>query len=340
MTAAPGGQAAADGSAMLRQMWGVVRRWAALRALVSIGCPEQLRSGPLTVTELATRCGADEQALARLLRSAVTTGLLRTVRTGAYELTEAGQALLDGTEALRLKWEADPELWAALGELTETIRIGRAPFVLRHGSMYNYLSGRPDSSAAFDALMPAQFSPVSASLAETGALPETGAVVDVGGGRGQFLSAILRARPALRGILLELERTVPGARAYLHETGVGDRCEVVAGDFFAEVPSGADAYLLAHVVHNWGDDSAARILRTVRSAMPPHGKLLLVEAMVPDDDLPDFGKDLDVTLLSMHEGLARTQAEYFALLTGAGFRPGQVTDLRAMGNSLVTATLA
>jgi hypothetical protein len=332
------GEDEAVGNATLFQMYRMVRWWAALRALISVDCPEQLRGGPLTVTELAMRCGADARTLGRLLRAVATTGLLRTVCPGTYALTGAGQVLLDGTELPRLRFDTDPGIWAALGELPEIVRTGQAPFILRHGELYDYLPSHPGASAAFDALMVAQFGPITARLAETDVFPETGTLVDVGGGRGHFLSAILRARPALRGILLELERVVSDAKTYLHATGVDDRCEVVVGDFFAEVPSGADAYLVAHIVHNWRDDSAVRILRTVRSAMPPHGKLLLMEALLRDDDLPDFGKDLDITLLSLHDGMARTQAEYFALLAEAGFRPVQVTDLHAVGNSVITAS--
>jgi O-methyltransferase domain len=339
-TAAPAPPGAADGSATLHQMHRAVWRFAAIRALVSIGCPQQLRGGPLPVTELARRCGADAPALARLLRTAATTGLLRTASPGSYALTEAGQALLDGTELLRIRWNADPEVWTALGELDETVRTGQAPFTQRHGSTYHYLSARPAAAAAFDTLMAANHHAVAARLAETGAFPATGTVVDAGGGTGTFLAAILRARPGLRGILLDLERALPGAREYLAASGVGDRCEVVAGDFFAALPPGAGAYLLAHVIHNWDDDAATQILRSVRSAIPRHGTLLLVEALLPGDDRPDFGKDLDVVLLATHNGTGRTQAGYVALLAAAGFRPGKVTDLGALGNSLITATPA
>jgi O-methyltransferase domain len=339
-TAAPAPRAAADGSATLHQMHRAVWRFAAIRALVSIGCPQQLRGGPLPVTELARRCGADAPALARLLRTAATTGLLRTASPGTYALTAAGQALLDGTELLRIQWNADPEVWTALGELTETVRSGQAPFAARHGNMYRYLSDRPGVSAAFDALMVANHAAIAARLAGTSAFPATGTVVDAGGGTGTFLAAVLRARPGLRGILLDLERALPGARQYLDANGVGDRCDMVAGDFFAALPPGADAYLLAHVIHNWDDDAATQILRTVRAAIPRHGTMLLVEALLPGDDRPDFGKDLDVVLLATHNGTGRTQAGYFALLARAGFRPGQVTDLGALGNSLITATPA
>jgi hypothetical protein len=329
----------AEGQATIMEIQRGVWRFAAIRALVAIGAPERLRDGPLTVAELADRCGAHAPTLGRLLRTIAATGLLARAGPDMYELTETGQALLWGRALLSVRFSADPEVWGALGDLTETVRTGVAPFTLRHGSLYDYLSAKPEVSAAFDELMDTNHGPLAARLAEVATFPDTGAVVDVGGGRGTFLAAILHVYPGLRGVLLDLPRVIPAARKYLADSGVDERCEVVAGDFFTEVPTGADAYLVAHVVHNWDDGQAATILRTIRAAMPDHGQLLLVEAPVPDDDRPHFGKDLDVRLLTMHEGKERSQAEYSALLSGAGFRPGQVIEL-GRGECLITASPA
>jgi hypothetical protein len=327
---------AAEGNALLNDMNRTALRYGAIRALISIGCPEQLRDGPLTVTELASKCGAHAPTLARLLRAVAPTGLLRTVSPGRYELTEAGQVLLDGTELLRTSWSTVPEVWNSIGELTETVRTGESPFVRRHGNTYDFLATRPEASAAFDALMVANHGGVAAALAASDELPATGTVVDVGGGKGTFLAAILHARPALRGVLLDLERTVDAAVEYLAAEGVAERCEIVAGDFFKAVPSGGDAYLLANVVHNWDDDEAMDILRTVRTAMPDHGRVLLVEVVLPDDDRPHPGKDLDVRMLTMHEGKERSQSEYSELIERAGFHLDRVTELARF--SLIVAS--
>jgi O-methyltransferase domain len=331
-------RSAAEGQATIMEIQRGVWRFAALRALVAVGGPEQLRDGPLTVVELADRCGAHAPTLGRLLRTIAATGLLRGAGPDKYELTEAGQALLGGRALTSVRFSVDPEVWGALGELTETVRTGLAPFTLRHGSLYDYLSTRPDVSAVFDELMDTNHGPLAARLAEVATFPETGTVVDVGGGRGTFLAAILRAHPGLRGILLDLERTVPAARDYLAGSGVGQRCEVAAGDFFTAVPAGGDVYLLAHVIHNWDDEQAAVILRRIRAVMPGHGRLLLVEAPLPGDDHPHFGKDLDIRLLTMHEGKERSLAEYSALLAGAGFRRGPADGLDR-GECVITASL-
>lgn len=336
-TATPEGAAAA-GSALLGDMHRAVLRYGAIAALVAVGAPEQLRDGPLAVADLASRCGAHAPALDRLLRTTASTGLLRTVGPGTYELTEAGQALLDGTELRRLRWHTDQEMWNTLGELTETVRTGRAPFLDRHGSTYQYLSTRPAMSAVFDALMVSLYGGIAARVAEADVFPAAGTVVDIGGGKGTYLAEILRARPGLRGVLLELKRTVDTAREYLTEQGVAERAEVVTGDFFSAVPSGAEVYVLAHVVHNWSDDECADILRAVRSAMPARSRLLVVEKLVPADDRPHFVKELDIRMLAMLGGKERSEPEFSALFASAGFRLDRAVDLGIGGEYVIVAS--
>lgn len=142
----------------------------------------------------------------------------------------------------------------------------------------------------------------------------------------------------MRGILTELDRALPGARDHLAANGLADRCEVVAGDFFTDpVPAGAGGYLLAHVIHNWNDEQALAILRAVRAAIAADGRLLLVEAIIPDDDLPHVEKDLDIRMITIVPGGGRTEAEYARLLGRAGFRPEPAVSL-ARTQSVIAAT--
>jgi ubiquinone/menaquinone biosynthesis C-methylase UbiE len=331
---------AEQGNALLVDMHRAVLRFSAIRALVAIGVPEQLRDGPVGVGDLAARCGAHAPTLRRLLRTTAATGLMRTTTPETYELTGEGQALIDGAESLRLRHMGNPEMWTSLGELTETAITGRSPFLDRYGSTYNYLAARPEGSAVFDALMVSLYDSVAPRLAETGIFPETGTVADIGGGKGTFLAAILKARPGLHGVLLDMKRSVDVAREYLAEQGVADRSEVVAGDFFAAVPPGAEVYLLAHIIHNWSDEESANILRVVRSAMPAGGRLLVIDMVLPDDDRPHYAKDLDIRMLSTFDGRERSESEFAALLESAQFRVDQVIDLGIGGECVIVASPA
>ena len=328
---------AAAGTRILLETTFATWRFTAIRGLLDIGAFEQLAAGPLTIDELAGRCGANPEILRRVLRCVAATGLLRSAGPQQYELTGACRAAMDGFAFGGFRFNADPEIWNALGEITETIRSGRAPLTGRHGGVYGYLATRPATAAAFDALVKGNYAPVASALAQAVDFTGLGTVVDVGGGHGGFITAILQAHPGVRGILTELDRALPGARAHLAANGLADRCDIVACDFFTDpLPPGAGGYLLAHVIHNWDDEQALAILRAVRAAIPDHGRLLLVEAIIPDDDSPHLAKDLDVRLITILPGGGRTEPEYARLLTQAGFQPEPASDL-AGTDSVMTA---
>jgi hypothetical protein len=164
-----------------------------------------------------------------------------------------------------------------------------------------------------------------------------GTVVDVGGGHGTLLAAILRRHSATRGILFDLAHVVSGAEGLFTAAGVADRCARVGGDFFESVPAGGDAYVLAQILHDWDDDRSVVILEHCRQVMPDHGKLLVVEQVLPDGDEPSFGKWLDLHMLVMTTGRERTTPEYDTLLRTAGFALTRVVPTPA-GASVVEAS--
>ena len=167
-----------------------------------------------------------------------------------------------------------------------------------------------------------------------------GRLVDVGGGRGVLLATILRAAPALAGTLLDREAVIPMARQHLETAGLADRVELVAGDFFAALPAGADAYLLSRVLHDWDDDDAARILTACRRAMTATSRLLVVEAVLPERarDAPAAIR-MDLHMLLLFGALERTEAEFRQLLGGAGLEVAQVVPTGSpAGLSIIEAT--
>jgi hypothetical protein len=188
---------AAAGTRVLLETTWATWRFTAIRGLLSIGAFEQLAGGPLTTGELADRCDANPEILRRVLRCVAATGLLRSAGPQRYELTDGCRAVMDGWAFAGFRFNADPEIWNALGELTETIRSGKAPLVGRYGGLYGYLATRPSTAAGFDALVKGNDAPVASALAQAIDFAKLGTVVDVGGGHGGFISAILR-HPARR----------------------------------------------------------------------------------------------------------------------------------------------
>ncbi|GAA3135494.1 hypothetical protein GCM10020001_067700 [Nonomuraea salmonea] len=185
--------------------------------------------------------------------------------------------------------------------------------------------------------MAARAVPFTEGLSERYAFPATGTMVDVAGGKGHILATVLRANPGLRGVLMDLEHVVDHARQALAEEGLAERTEVVAGDFFAAVPSGGDVYLLASILHNWDDEDCVKILTNVRTAMNPGGRVLILEVVLPDDERPHLGKDIDLRMLAIFNGGAeRSRDEYAALLGRAGLAMSDVVELGS-GASLIEA---
>jgi len=163
-------------------------------------------------------------------------------------------------------------------------------------------------------------------------------IVDVGGATGNMLATVLARHAGPHGILFDRPHVVKDAPALLEAKGVSDRVTIGPGDFFHNVPAGADAYILSHVIHDWDEDRCQTILSQVRNAMNPAGRLLLVEMVLPPGDTPHPGKMLDITMLVQLGGQERTEFEYASLLTKGGFRLTRVVPT-ASAVSIVEAVV-
>ncbi|HEX2314222.1 MAG TPA: methyltransferase [Thermomonospora sp.] len=326
---------------LLRGWW----RFSALHAWVELECSDHLAGGPLTAGELAVRCGAHAPSLARLLRTMASLGFVTAdPERGTYALTETGAMLrADVPDSMRpgIIVVGEGESWTAMRRLADTVRTGRSYFQEHHGSLYEYYADRPHLETAFASYMTARSRSFARGLLAVCDFSGARTMVDVGGGVGTILAEVLTAHPDLHGVLLDLPTVTVAAHAYLEAQGVADRCEVVAGSFLEEVPAKADVYLLASILHNWPDDVALTILRTVREAMADDSRVLLLDVLPPDvPDRPHLGFDLDMRMLALFgEGHERTPAEYRALLAQAGLRTERTTELPA-GATLVEATPA
>ena len=294
---------------------------------------DRLAGGPRGAAELARETGADADALFRVLRALASLGVLSQDaedRFGPTPVSERLRAGAPGSPHARLALYGEPWWWAAAGGLYETVMTGAPAFDRVHGrGLFAYLGEHPAASAAFDAEMSAMTAAEAEAVVAVAALPARGTVVDVAGGRGTLLLAILRAFPGLRGVLFDQPHV-------LAEAEVPERCEAVAGSFFDAVPAGADVYTLKDILHDWDDDRALAILRTIRAAIPPAGRLLVIERALPPGDTPAPGKLVDITMLLITGGRERTRHEYARLLSAAGFRLDSVAPTSA-GTDVMTA---
>ncbi len=277
----------------------------ALAAVVDAGVPEALADGPRPVSEL----DGDPDTLHRLLRALASDGVFRETEPGVFEHTEESRRLLGPgwSEFAHLFggvfFEATTELDASTSE---------SPFEGRFGSgFWEWLAQHPAERAAFDAAMAGERDRAADRLAAL-EWREGEVVVDVGGGNGALLVELIQLRPELRGIVLDLPETVRD------EAALGDRIEFVEGSFFESVPEG-DAYVLSGILHDWPDEDAARILRTIRAAARPHARLLINESVIDPGNDAAAAKWLDLLMLVLAGGRERNEEQWRALLEGAGW---------------------
>lgn len=309
-----------------RQLMDLARgyqRSQALAVAAELGIADLL-TGPRTAGELAAATGTDATALYRLLRALASIGVFHEDPGCTFRLTPMGELLrrdhpCSVDPAVRM-FCADYQ-WRSWGELAYSVRTGQNALAHVLGTdVWEHRRREPRDGEVFDAAMRTMataYAPAVLAAHDFGAYP---VVADVGGGTGAILAAILRAHPGARGVLAELPEVLARSAKHLAAAGVADRVDLVACDFFDAVPSGADAYVLVRVLHDWGDDDAARILRRVREATGPAGRLLVVDAVVgaPNEDPPTAF--LDLMMLVSAGGRERTGPEWRELLAAAGFR--------------------
>jgi SAM-dependent methyltransferase len=215
--------------------------------------------------------------------------------------------------------------WDPYSQILHSVTTGEPAFDRAFGTtIYEYLREHPDDAATFTGAAAAFHAQAIEAIAAAHDFGRYGVVVDVGGGTGSLLATILRANPGVRGVLFELDAVLAGARDQLAGCGIEDRVELVAGDFFAMVPSG-DALLIKSCLHNFSDDDAVRLLKVLHAATPANGRLLVAETVVPDGNEPHYAKFDDIEMLVIAGGVDRSEQEWRALLQAGGFRTVAVT---------------
>jgi len=191
--------------------------------------------------------------------------------------------------------------------------------------LWTHLAQHPADNAVFNAAMTGLSALETTAVVAAYDFAGIDTLVDVAGGHGALIAAILTAHPPMQGILIDLPHVVVAAATPLQAAGIAARCRIVAGDMFVSVPEGGDAYILESILHDWDDGRAVAILRTCRAAMPAHAKLVLVEHVLAPGNTPDSGRVQDLNMLVVLGGCERTAAEFKALLAAVGFVLGYRT---------------
>ena len=295
-------------------VWDLIRGCLTTRALgvvADLGVADALADGPRPATEVAREVAAHAETLYRLLRALACEGVFAEEEAGVFRNTPASDLLREAGG-----WKDFAHLFGGLfyRAVAGLDASGEPSFQGTFGTdFWSWLKDHPEERAAFDRAMgQGKEQRVERLTAVEWRGDEV--VVDVGGGNGSLLVELLRLQPGLRGIVFDLTETVRDEAAF------GDRIEFAAGDFFESVPEG-DVYILGTILHDWNDERAAAILRTIRAAAADESRLLVIDAVVPEGNEPGGGKWLDLLMLAMLDGKERTKAQWRELLAAGGFEP-------------------
>lgn len=300
--------------------------WVSQLVLVAakLGLADLLKDGPRMVAELAKEAGADADALYRVLRALAAVGIFVEDEQGRFASTPVAETLrhdVPGSLRAFAMAELGQEHYQAWGNLLHSVKTGGIAFDDHFGQpVWKYYAEHPEDAAVFNDAMTGLTEMVNAAAVAAYDFSGFKTVVDIGGGHGALLAAILKAHPAMRGVLFDLPHVAEGAKATFDRAGVGGQVEITSGDFFSSVAAGGDVYLMKFILHDWDDQRSVAIMKNIHRAMAPGGKLLVLEQIVPAGNTPSFSKFIDINMLVMTGGRERSEQEFAALFAAAGFK--------------------
>lgn len=300
-----------------------------LHVVANLGIADRLGDGAKSCRELATLTQSDEIALYRVLRALASVGVFTETAPQVFALTPLAEYLREDAPfsmratAIMLGSKEHYEAWS---ELPYSVQTGQQAFKHRYGvEIFEYFGQNPEAAAIFERSMNSFSKPETSAIVEAYDFSGFNTLVDVGGGYGEMLGTILQRTPTAAGILFDEAYVVDHCAETLNAHGIQARCQAIAGNFFEFVPSGGDAYLLKHILHDWDDQSCLKILKNCRAQLPENGKVLVFEALIPPGDQPSGAKFLDINMLVMcHGGKERTEAEFNALFAQAGLQLSRI----------------
>ena len=294
---------------------------------------DRLDQCPRTAADLAADVGADPRALYRLMRALASIGIFAEGEGQTFALTPAAR-LLQSNVVGSLRSSAliygDDLFWRAYGRMLHSVQTGKPAFDHCHGApLFPYLETHPEAASLFHEAMSGFSEQESAAILAAYDFSGFSDVIDIGGGRGALVAALLTTCSHLRAVILDLEPAAPGATQLLSEAGLTGRATFTAGDFFTAIPEGGDVYLMKSVLHNWDDAAAARILRNCRMAMTKNARLIVIERVIPAVTGPSEAILFDINMLVVLRGQERTEKEYDELFRAADLKLARVIPTRS-----------
>lgn len=304
----------------------------AIYVCAKLGIADLLKDGGLSAARLAAQTGSHERSLYRALRCAASVGVFAETEEKVFINTPMSELLVtDAPNSMRYvtMWMGEEEHWRVYGHLLHSVKTGETAWEVVHGEpvFKSLFETMPELGGIFNKAMTSFSHQVVPEVLRAYDFSGVRKIADIAGGHGHILGGILKQHPAIEGVLFDLPPVLAGAGELLGGLGVAGRVELKTGDFFKEVDVEADLYLLKYILHDWDDDECVTILSNIRKVIPEGGRVVLLEAVVPEGNAPDFSKIIDMEMMLSPGGIERTETEFAELFEKSGFKLDRVIPL-------------
>ncbi len=327
--------------AVLRQMVQGFMPAKSLQVAAELGIADLIAEKPKSADQLSTILGVHSESLYRLLRALASLGIFKEISHNQFEntlLSEAFRTNVPGSMRDYLIFYPDDGFLLAWTKLLDVVKTGKPSFKDVNGcEQWEYFQKHRESAERFNKGLAARTSQVISALLESYDFSQFKTLIDVGGGLGTVLASILSKFQQLHGCLYEQSSVVEGAKSFLEAQGVISRCNLISGNFFESVPKDFDAYLMKSIIHDWDDEKALAILKNCRASINKHGKLLLIERVIGQDDAPLSVKWMDLYMMVIYGSRVRTEQEFRNLLRASDFELKKVIALPGPDDAVIEA---
>ncbi len=305
----------------------IIEKWISKPIYVAaeLGIADILAQGPKSIAEIAKMSQSHAPTLYRIMRTLASVGIFSETEDKQFQFTPMAECLKSGAmraAALLFHSEWSEKAW---GYFLDSVKTGETAFEKAHGMpVSDWLKKNPLAAKVFNEANAMKATMSHRAIVDVYDFSGINTLTDVGGGTGSLMAEILIANPFMKGIVAELPSVIQETKKYILTKGIADRCEAVECDFFKEISSGSDAYLMSHILHDWTDEQCKTILINCHKAMKPQSKLLIVEMVIPPGNEPSIAKLLDLEMLVMTGGRERTETEFKELLESSGFKLSRI----------------
>lgn len=310
----------------------IMEKWISkpIHAISKLGIADILKSGPKIIDDIASISNTHCPTLYRIMRALASVGIFTEVEDKKFALTPMAEMLQTGQAgsvySLMFHSDWNDKAWT---KLIECIRTGKTAFELAQGlPLFKWLEKNPEAAELLHRANNIKAQNSYAIITDFYNFSNVKKIIDIGGGKGALLLEILKKNTHTKGIIAELLSTIPEVDKEIKKNNLQNRCSIKSCDFFKNIPSGGDVYLLSNILHDWDDEKCQIILNRCHKAMAIDSKLLVIEMIVPDGDKPSISKLLDLEMLVITGGVERTKKEFTRLFDLTDFKISKIIPIK------------